>query len=184
MRYDANLQELTFQHSGCKYRLTRMKAFYKANQLNDKSIQQVFPSPAHGLIYFRQLVQAVSIQDLRKLLGATDHFHHAQDEESIRIRIAALFLDGTLSLFEFTKHASPTGNTGSTSSLKKHKVMYDDINTDQFQSPADLFIHQQTPPRSFTKFENDIIDEQAMAEVLIVAAACGTPLCELCMEKN
>ena len=100
MSYNDSLHDLTFQSSGKKYRLTRMRNLHSTGSPNTESIQQILPSPNCGLIYFRQLIQLVSIADLRKLLAPSDHLHSSRNDEPIRIRVASLFLDGTLGLFE------------------------------------------------------------------------------------
>jgi hypothetical protein len=183
MSYNDSLHDLTFQNSGKKYRLTRMRNLHNSSSPNIESIQQILPSPNFGLIFFRRLIRLVSIADLRKFLGPSDHLHNSRDDEPIRSRIATLFLDGTLSLFELTKPVSPVRNSSSTNSPEKYKVSYDDVDARQMQSPSDLLINQQPSAKLDATPKNDpVVNEQAQAAVLMAAAEQGVALCELCLE--
>lgn len=185
MQYDNNMNELTFQSAGKKYRLARTRIFNNPPQKNAALIQQISPSQTYNLIYIRQLIQAISIADLRKLLAPEDHLHRSRDDEPIRIRIASLFLDGSLELVEFKNPVSSSPNSGSNSSSAKYTITYDDVDASHLQSPADLIINQQPSSKPVAKSNNEIVlDEQAQVSALVIAAEQGVALCEICAQKN
>lgn len=185
MQYDNNTHELTFQSAGKKYRLTRTRAFNNPTQTNAGLIQKISPSPTYNLIYIRQLIQAISIADLRKLLAPEDHLQRSRDDEPIRIRIASLFLDGSLELFEFKNPVSSSPNSGSTGSSPKYTITYDNVDASHLESPADLIINQQPSPKPAVKTKNEIVlNEQAQISALVIAAEQGVALCEICAQKT
>lgn len=181
MSYDDNLAELTFSNAGRKYCLTRVGNFRDATRATG-AMQQIRPSPIHGLIYFRQLIQSISVVELKKLLDRGDHHLNLHNEEPIRMRIATLIMDGSLSLFETLGHVSAS-HTNVTPSVKKPQIVYDDVDPRQMQSPADLIIYQERSPTPVATQKNETLNEQAQIAVLIAAAEQGTPLCELCKSE-
>lgn len=185
MQYDNNTHELTFQSAGKKYRLTRTRVFNNPTQTNAGLIQKISPSPIHNLIYIRQLIQVISVADLRKLLAPDDHLQRSRDDEPIRIRIASLFLDGSLELFEFKNPVSSSPNSGSTGSSPKYTITYDNVDASHLESPADLIINQQPSPKPAVKTKNEImLNEQAQISALVIAAEQGVALCEICAQKT
>ena len=178
MSYDQGLDGLSFVNAGRKYRLTKAQHFHKKSQ-SPGAMQPMRPSATQGLIYFLQLIQPVSLAELKELLAPGDRHLNSRDDAAIRMRIAALVTEGTLSLFEISAHVSAP-QSKSASSVSKPSVVYDEVDPRKMRSSVDLQSYQERPFRPSSSAKTEMVDEHAQIAVLIAAAEQGAPLCELC----
>lgn len=137
-------------------------------------MRRVQPSGAYGSTFFSQLFQFVSTSELK------DNHHYSRDDTLIRARIAALIMDGSLSLYETVTHTSAAPGGRSASASSSQGVVYEPLSPRKMQAPSNMIIEQERSAKPTTTQKVALINEQAQAEVLVAAAAQGAPLCELC----
>lgn len=180
MAYHDGLRELNFLHMGKKYHLAEAG---RVGLISPTSMRRIQPSGAHASIFFSQLFQLVSTSELKKFLKHNDNHHYSRDDTLIRARIAALIMDGSLSLYETVAHTSAAPGGRSASSSSSQGLVYEPISPRKMQAPSNMIIEQEPSAKPATTQKVALINEQAQAEVLVAAAAQGAPLCELCKKQ-
>ena len=184
MIHNNSAPEVVFTNMGRKYGLCRARNLRAiTTAAGGLAAWQKMPLlQSNDTNYCRKLLQSVRAFDLRPLLNDDPSFNSI-DEEHVRTRVAALLQSGSIIFLEPSNGLLPESKPVSKT---PHKVVedYEYVDLKHMQSSSEIAINQASTPKASSTSRDLVLDEKALADVLVAAAISGAAFCEMCSKQE